>query len=172
MATEKKIKTVEEYKENLKDSVAIFITDYIGLTVEEINQVRRKLDSVNSKYKVVKNTLFKIATKESDFEEITKDLTGTNGVVFVKDDVVATAKALSELIKEFDNFKYKIGIFESQVIDEEQLKALSTLPPKEVLQAKLLSVFIAPATNFVNLMIATPRNFLNLLNAYKEKKEV
>jgi large subunit ribosomal protein L10 len=172
LPTEKKIKTVEEYKEYLKDSVAVFITDYIGLTVEEINQVRRKIDSVEAKYKVVKNTLFKIATQDTPFKEVTEGLVGTNGVIFVKNDVVACAKALSELLKDFDKFQYKTGIFDGQIIDESQLKALSTLPPKEVLQAKLLSLFVAPATNFVNLMAATPRNFLNLLNAYKEKKEV
>jgi large subunit ribosomal protein L10 len=172
LATEKKIKAVEEYKENLSDSKAIFITDYIGLTVEQINLIRRKIDSVGAKYKVVKNTLFKIASQGTDFEKVTEDMVGTNGVIFIKEDVVACAKALSELLKEFDKFHYKKGIFEGQIIDEEQLKALSTLPSKEVLQAKLLSLFVAPATNFVNLMAATPRNFLNLLNAYKEKKEV
>ena len=78
-------------------------------------------------------------------------------MIFVKNDVVACAKALSELLKDFDKFQYKTGIFDGQIIDESQLKALSTLPPKEVLQAKLLSLFVAPATNFVNLMAATPR---------------
>ena len=76
-----------------------------------------------------------------------------------------------DIFKENDKFVYKTGIFDGQIIDEDSLKALATLPPKEVLQAKLLSVFVAPATNFVNLLAATPRNFLNLLNAYKSSKE-
>ncbi len=171
MPTEKKIKAVEQYKELVTDSIAVFITDYKGLTVEQINLIRRKISEVNATYKVVKNSLFKIAAQGSDIEPVTKDMTETNGLVFVKEDVVAAAKVLTELFKENEKFVYKTGIFDGQIIDENSLKALATLPPKEVLQAKLLSLFVAPATNFVNLLAATPRNFLNLLNAYKEKKE-
>ncbi len=171
MPTEKKIKAVESYKELISGSIAFFITDYKGLTVEEITQIRRKISEAGAKYKVVKNSLFKIAAKNTDVEPVVENMTETNGIVFVQEDVVATAKALNDIFKENDKFVYKTGIFDGQIIDEDSLKALATLPPKEVLQAKLLSVFVAPATNFVNLLAATPRNFLNLLNAYKEKKE-
>ncbi len=171
MATEKKIRAVESYKELISNSIAFFITDYKGLSVDEITLIRRKISDVNSKYKVIKNSLFKIAAKGTDCEAIVENLVETNGVVFVYEDVVATAKVLNEIFKENEKFVYKTGIFDGQIIDENSLKALATLPPKEVLQAKLLSLFVAPATNFVNLLAATPRNFLNLLNAYKEKKE-
>lgn len=171
MPTDKKIKIVEEYKNLIEGCKAVFITDFIGLTVEEISMVRRKLDDANAKYKVVKNTLFKIASKDSMIEEITENLVGTNGAVFVQDDPVIVAKTLNEIIKEYNNFKYKTGILEGKIISEEQLEALAKLPSKEVLQAQMLALFVAPATNMVNLLAATPRNFLNLLNAYKNQKE-
>ncbi len=171
MPTDKKIQIVELYKNLIEDSKALFIVDYKGVTVEEITAIRRKFNECNSKYKVVKNSLFKIATKDTEFEEVTKDLVGTNGVIFIKDDPVAVAKTLNDILKDYSSFEYKTGILEGKIVEEASLKALAQLPPKEVLQAQLLALFVAPATNMVNLLAATPRNFLNLLNAYKSSKE-
>ncbi len=171
MPTDKKRKIVETYKNLVEKSKALFIVDYKGITVEEINDIRRKFDECNSKYKVVKNSLFKIATKDTEFELATKDLVGTNGVIFIEDDVVAVAKTLNNILKEYPAIQYKTGILEGKIVEEASLKALAQLPPREVLQAQLLALFVAPATNMVNLLAATPRNFLNLLNAYKSTKE-
>ena len=171
MPTDKKRKIVETYKNLVENSKALFIVDYKGITVEEINDIRRKFDECNSKYKVVKNSLFKIATKDTEFELATKDLVGTNGVIFIEDDVVAVAKTLNNILKEYPAIQYKTGILEGKIVEEASLKALAQLPPREVLQAQLLALFVAPATNMVNLLAATPRNFLNLLNAYKSTKE-
>ncbi len=171
MPTDKKIKTVELYKELLEKSKGLFIVDYKGVTVEEINAIRRKLDECNSKYKVIKNSLFKIAAKDTEFEAVTENLVGTNGVIFIEEDPVAVAKTLNSILKDYSSFEYKTGILEGKIVEEASLKALAQLPPKEVLQAQLLALFVAPATNMVNLLAATPRNFLNLLNAYKSSKE-
>ena len=171
MPTEKKIKTVELYKEQLEKSKGLFIVDYKGVTVEEINAIRRKFDECNAKYKVIKNSLFKIATQGTDFDTVTTDLVGTNGVIFIEDDPVAVAKTLNNILKDYSSFQYKTGILEGKIVEEASLKALAQLPPREVLQAQLLALFVAPATNMVNLLSATPRNFLNLLNAYKATKE-
>ncbi len=171
MPTIAKVKLVEEYKKLLQNSRALFLVNYKGLTVEEVDLVRRKFDTVNAKYKVVKNTLFKIALKGTDSEAISDYLIETNGVIFVKDDPVVVSKTLNEIADKSKFLIYKVGILEGKIVDEAQLKFLSTLPSREVLQSQLLSLFLAPSTNMVNLLAAMPRNFLNVLNSYKEKKE-
>ncbi len=170
MPSEKNIKQVEQLKEELKDTVAVFVTDFKGLTVDELNSIRRRLEKVNAKYKVVKNTLFKIAIKGTDFEQISDVFVGTNGVVFVKGDIVEAAKTVSDAVKDYENFNFKIGVVEGKVIDEKALKALSSLPPREVLYAQLLSVLLGPIRGLVTVLSGVPRNFLYVLKAIEEKK--
>ncbi len=170
MPSQKNIKQVEELKEELKDTIAAFVTDFKGLTVDEINTIRRRLEKVNARYKVVKNTLFKIAIKNTEYEQISDVLVGTNGVVFVKEDVVETAKVVADAAKDFENFSFKVGVVEGKVINENDLKALSNLPPREVLYAQLLSVLLGPIRGLVTVLSGLPRNFLYVLKAIEEKK--
>ena len=170
MPSKKNIQQVEQLREELSNANAIFVTDFVGLTVEEINKIRRNLERANARYKVVKNTLFKIVIKDTEFEQISDMMVGTNGVVFVKDDLVETAKAISDAVKEFENFKFKTGVVEGKVINENDLKALSSLPPREVLYAQLLSVMLGPIRGLVTVLSGVQRNFLYVLKAIEEKK--
>ena len=170
MPSEKNIKQVEQLRDELKDTIAVFVTDFKGLTVDEINQVRRSLEKVNANYKVVKNTLFKIAIRDTDFEQISDVFIGTNGVVFVKEDIVETAKAVNDAVKNFENFKFKAGVVEGKVINEEDLKRLASLPSREVLYAQLLSVMLGPIRGLVTVLSGVQRNFLYVLKAIEEKK--
>jgi len=171
LPTQKKVQTVEQYKELIENQKAIVITDFIGLTVEEINIIRRKLEKVNAKYKVVKNTLFKIATQGTALEDITKNLTDTNGVVFVYDDPVAVSKTLNEIFKEFEKFQFKVGLLEGKEITKDDLETLAKLPSLDVLRGQLLALFMAPGNKLVTLFSQIPGGFLNVLNSYKNKME-
>jgi len=170
LPSQKNIKQVEELKSLLRGAIAAFVTDFKGLTVDEINTIRRRLEKVNAKYKVVKNTLFKIAIKDTEYEQISDVFVGTNGVVFVNGDVVEAAKAVYDAMKDYENFKFKVGVVEGKVIDENALKALSSLPPREVLYAQLLSVLLGPIRGLVTVLSGVPRNFLYVLKAIEEKK--
>ena len=170
MPSKKNIQQVENLKEEIKDVNAMFITDFKGLTVEELNSVRRKLESVNAKYRVVKNTLFKIAVKETEYEQLSDFMVGTNGAVFVYGDVVETCKVLNDAIKEFDAFQFKTGVVEGKIISEDNLKVLATLPPREVLLAQFLSVMLGPIRGLVTVLSGVPRNLLYALKAIEEKK--
>ncbi len=170
MPSEKNIREVENLKNLLKDVNCVFLTDYKGLKVEELNSIRRKLEEVNSRYKVVKNTLFKIAIKDTEYELFNDFLVGTNGAVFVYGDVVEASKVLNDALKEFEAFKFKAGVVEGKLINEEDLKVLAKLPPRDVLYAQLLSVLLGPIRGLVTVLSGVPRNFLYVLKAIQEKK--
>lgn len=170
MPSKRNIQLVESLKNDVKSVTTIFLTDYKGLTVEELNSIRRKLEKVDAKYRVVKNTLFKIAIRDTIFQPFEEYLVGTNGAIFVKGDVIEACKVVTDALKDFENFKFKVGILEGKIINEDELKALSKLPPREVLYAQLLSVLLGPLTGLVTVLSGVPRNFLYVLKAIQEKK--
>src|SRR5579862_1158414 len=137
MPTAKKETAVQELRQRLAASQNLFLTDYAGLTVEEITKLRGELRKDGNSYAVVKNTLFRIAAGDvaSRLEQF---LAGPTGVVFAGEDPVAPAKA----IKTFSDATKKLGIkaayVDGQVIDKSQVERLASLPSKQELIAKLV----------------------------------
>jgi len=163
---------VAELTEKLKTAKASFLADYRGLTVEEVNDLRGKLrDAAGTEYRVVKNTLLKLAMKETDAAQLTELLSGPTAIAIAQGDVVAPAKALSEYAKSNDKFELKGAVLEGQLIDLAGIKALADLPSREVLLSQVLSSINAPATNFVCVLSAVPRSLVQVLSAIKDQKE-
>ena len=109
--------------------------DYKGMNVEQVTSLRKKLSSLKSEMKVVRNTLAIRALKDHPASEkaIADDLVGTNAFVFAYDDVTASAKALSEVSKEIENLKLKSGVMDGEKLDAKKITHLATLPSKEAL---------------------------------------
>lgn len=163
---------ISSLSEKLGRAKATFVVDYKGMNVEQVTAVRKKMSSIKSEMKVVRNTLAIRALKDHPKSEtaIANDLIGTNAFVFAYEDVSASAKALSQLSDEMEHLKLKTGVMEGDKLDKTKIKYLATLPSKDALRAQLLSVMNMPATNMVRLLSAAPRSFLNVMNAYKDTK--
>lgn len=155
---------VDELKELIVGKTSVVLTDYKGLTVAQMYELRREFDKVGAGYRVVKNTLAKLAIKDTPYEFLSEELRGTIGIAY-SDDAVAPAKVLAKFGQEFKNLTVKVGYLDGKKLQPEDLEALSKLPGKDELRAKLLSVFNAPATKLVGVFAAAPRDFVAVLNA-------
>lgn len=161
---------VNELTEKLKASKATFVADYRGLTVDEVNTLRQELSKAGVEYRVVKNTLLKLAAKGTGSECLEAYLSGPTAIAIAGDDPVAPAKILSDFAKGKDKFQLKIGSLDGKILSTEDIRALAELPSREVLLSKMLSTMNAPVSNFVGVLAAVPRSLVQVLGALGDKK--
>ncbi len=170
-----KLEAKQKIKEDLHDrfarSAIIVLTDYKGLDVTSINDLRRKLRESNIEYQVVKNTLLVRAAEDTEVALIKEHFKGPSAVAISYDDPVAPAKVLTQFAKDNNKLEIKVGVLNGKVLDLQAIKALATLPSKEVMLAQLLSTINAVPTSFVRVLAEVPRSLLNVLTAIKDQKE-
>lgn len=135
MPNKQNVETLEAIKEDLKDLSAMWIVDYRGLTVKEIQELRRNIREADAQMKVYKNTLMKIAAKDAGLPEMEVELAGPNAFVFAHNDPVQSAKAIADFAKSNEALNVKGGIMDGQLISEEQVKAVASLPSREQIYA-------------------------------------
>ncbi|CAG5081112.1 50S ribosomal protein L10 [Thermobacillus xylanilyticus] len=145
---QEKQQIVEEITAKLRESATTVLTDYRGLNVAQVTELRRKLREAGIEFRVLKNTLIRRATANAELTELDSVLTGPTAVAFGKDDAVAPAKILSQFAKENEALKIKGGVVEGRVVGFDEIKALADLPSREGLLSMLLSVLQAPVRNF------------------------
>jgi len=162
---------VSDLRERFSKAKVLIVTDYKGLDVITINRLRRQLREIGSEYQVVKNSLLIRAAEETDVALIKDTFKGPNAVTLSYEDPVAPAKVLTEFAKENNNLEVKMGVLDGKVLDGNAIKALSSLPSREVLLSQLLAAFNGVPASFVRLLNAVPQQLLNVLQALKEKKE-
>jgi len=167
---QEKIDLVSQLSEQVKQSSALLMTDYRGLTVKEITEIRKSLRSTGAQYAVVKNTLFHLATKDVVEEGISELLAGPTAVVFVQNDAVGAAKALSDFAKTHKELEIKGGYMEGKVLNAAQIVALSKIPPREVLISQMLGAFQSPIAGFVGTLQGVLSEFVFTLQAVGDKK--
>ncbi|MDN5348205.1 MAG: large subunit ribosomal protein [Clostridia bacterium] len=168
---EAKIQIVNELKDHLEKSVAVVLTDYRGLKVAEMTQLRRKLREAGAHYKVVKNTLMRRAAEELGLQELNPYLEGPTAIAYSFQDPVSPAKILTEFARNNKNLELKAGVLEGKVIDLKGLQSLAELPSREELLAKVLGGMRAPLYNLVGILAALPRNLVYVLDAIRKQKE-
>jgi large subunit ribosomal protein L10 len=162
---------VAEFSAKLAEVKAAFLADYRGLNVEQANDLRGKLRAAGVEYRVVKNTLLRLAAKETPAACLDAFMTGPTAIAFANDDPVAPAKALVEFAKNSKVFELKAGMLDGKLLSVDDIKALSDLPSREQLLAKILGSLNAPASNFVGVLAAVPRSLVQVLAAIKDQKE-
>ena len=171
----KKEALVERIKEIFSTSMAAIVIDYKGLEANETVTLRKELQKVPSKIKVVKNTLAKIAVQGTPFEEISNEFVHTRALVFTESDPVGQAKAITEFAKKNEKLKIASGILVTggkvSMLDAAQLEALAKLPSKEELISKLLFLLNAPITQLVRTIHEVPASFVRTLSAITESKQ-
>mgnify|MGYP000091069296 CR=1 FL=1 len=170
-AREEKVQIVEELKDKLGNASGAIFVDYRGLTVEEVTNLRKAFREANIEYKVYKNTLIEIAAKEIGLDGIIPFLAGPTAIAFGMKDPVTPAKILTDNIQKLKKMEIKGGVVEGKVIDAKGVDALSKLPTREELIAKMLGSMNAPIANLVGVLSGPMRAFVYALNAIKEKKE-
>jgi len=167
---ESKSEMVAELAGVMNGAKAVFIADYRGMDVEESTKLRGELRNAGIVYRVVKNTLLKLAVKDTAYDCLAAHLQGPNALAVSKDDPVAPAKILSTFAKSSKVFEIKVGVLDGKLLTEADVKALAELPSREVLLGKVLGSISAPASNFVGVLAAVPRSFVGVLAAIKDQK--
>ena len=174
--TEQKKAIVADLKEKLTGCKGAVLTSYKGLTVAQDTALRVELRKAGVNYHVVKNTMTRIAATEAGMEELVAHLEGTTALAVSAEDAVAPAKVISEFIKKNNLadqgiLTVKAGIVEGKVVGAEEVKAIASLPSREVLIGKLLGSFQAPVSNTVGVMGAMVRSIVTVLDAIRKQKE-
>ena len=162
---------VEELREKFKTSKIVLLTDFTGLNVVRLNDLRRKLKAAGITYKVVKNTLLIRAAENTDLAGLKDHFTGPTAIAMGFDDPVSPAKILTEFAKENEKLKIRAAALGGKVLDAEAVKSLSALPSREVLLGQLLSVMNAVPTSFVRALHNVPQKLVYALQAIKDQKE-
>jgi large subunit ribosomal protein L10 len=160
-----------EIKEAFENVVSVVIADYKGIRVPAVTAMREEFRKANCHYRVIKNSLVKIAVKGSPMEPISKLMVGTTAVIWSTESPQAPAKLALKWATAEPKFVIKGGFFDGQVLDPKGVDSLSKLPGKPELQASLLMTFLAAPTDFVRTLIAAPQNFAYLLDARKRGLE-
>jgi len=161
---------IDELHVKFESAKAAILTDYKGLTVAEVTELRNDLRKARLEYMVVKNTLAKRAAVGTEAEKLTAYFEGPTGLVLGFGDPVTPAKAVMDYAKKQDKLKIRVGIIEGTLADANALKAIAALPSREALLSQMAAGFQAPATKLARLLNATVARLGYALTALEAKK--
>lgn len=169
---EQKAEQVELLTEKLKKAKVAVLTDYRGLTVSQIQELRGKLRGGDVEYRVIKNTLARRAAKAAGAEALESELKGPVAIAFGYDDLGVPSKLINDFVKT-TRLKLDIvgGLVEGRVFSPEQMKQLADLPSRETLIAQLMGTLQSPVAQLVGIMQTPLQQLLGVLEAYKTKLE-
>jgi len=168
MRAEKKFITVE-YIARLNASPFFIVVDYVGLTVQQFSELRKRLRGAGAEVHVVKNSVFRIAAKEAGVGDLNGALAGQLAVVTGQKDVSLAAKVVKSFRSEFDKPKIRFGYLNNQRLESAEIETLADLPSLEVLRSKLLGLLKAPAGRLVRLLNTPASQLAQVLRARSEQ---
>jgi large subunit ribosomal protein L10 len=162
--------TVESLTELLKGSPNVFVTDFSGLNVLRMTELRRRLRGAGVEYVVVKNTLAQRAFAANGVHALDEHLAGPTGLVLSGTDAMAGAKVLTDFAREFEKPAIKIGLVDGRRVTPAQVKRLADLPPREVLLAQLAGYIQAPMAQFAGVMNGMLYQMIGALEALRAQR--
>ena len=165
MDRSQKAAIVTEIKDSFKNVMSLVLADYRGVTVPSVTNVREQFRKAGCHYRVLKNTLVKLAIAGSEIEPLSMYLEGPTAVIWSGESPSEPAKIAAKVAKAEANFRIKAGFFDGKVLDASGVERLAKMPGKPELQASLLMTFLAAPTDFVRTLAAGPTNFLYVIDA-------
>ena len=170
VSKERKNEIIATYQEWLGKSEAVYLAEYIGLSVKDLDALRDKVREVGGEFHIIKNTLAKLAFEGAGYEVPQDYFLGSTAAGFAYEDAPSMAKALADFAKSADALKIKGGYLETSILSPEEVKALAELPPLPVVQAQLLSTLMAPANQLARILVEPARQVASVLKAYSESE--
>lgn len=170
ISKQKKEELVAEYAELLEQSQAIFLTEYTGLDVRQLQQLRSEVRKAEGTYRVTKNTLLLLALEKSGKPIPVELLTGQLATGFALQEVPALAKTLTEFAKDQEQFAIKGGILGDKLLTAEQVEELAKLPTLDELRARIIGLIQAPLRNVVFTVSSSVQQVVNVLDAYARQE--
>ena len=163
MPTQEKAEVIEDLKGRLDGVKTVMLTEYRGLTVQQLSELRKQLRAVRAESKVVKNRLAQLAGADLGVESLRPYLTGPTAIIIAKDDPVAVAKALTTFARTNQALAIKAGVVDGKLLQLDGIKALSELPSKEALRAQIVGLIQGPLVQLVGLLTAPQREIAYVL---------
>ncbi len=170
ISKERKQQLVGEYQRLLEGSQGLVLTSHRGLTMKDLESLRRRLREIGGEFHIVKNTLLDRAAKQVGVELPQETLRGTTAIGFAREEVPPVVKAIVELGRESEALWLKAGIIEGELFSAAQMEQLADLPPLAVLQARLLGVLSAPGGRVAAALAGAVRQVATVLKAHSESE--
>ncbi|HRY12926.1 MAG TPA: 50S ribosomal protein L10 [Syntrophomonadaceae bacterium] len=168
---EEKKQVVEDIKQKLDAATLVICTDYRGLNVEQVTQLRNNLRVPGVEYRVLKNTMFRFALQQCGYEDIAAQITGPNAVIFSNEDPVGPAKTITEFARTNKQLEIKMAILEGKYLSADAVKDLANLPSREMLLAQVVGTMQAPISSFVRVLNANLTGLVRALDGIREQKQ-
>ncbi|HSG31341.1 MAG TPA: 50S ribosomal protein L10 [Thermodesulfobacteriota bacterium] len=171
LSKQQKIDLAKDYGEKFKEASSVFVLDYKGLTVKEIQDLRRSVKKANAQFSVVKNSVLKYGAEGSEVEKIADMFIGPTAVAISKEDPVSIAKAFVDSIKTLPQVKLKGGLVDGSVLSESEITSLSKLPSREAMLGQFVGMLNSPLTGFLATIKNMQTKLVYALNEVKNTKE-
>ena len=162
--------SLEEFKKQLASKSSLLLGDFTGMDVATATEMRRRMREASVEYRVVKNSLAKLAMEEAGFGALTEHVTGPNGFVMTDGDVAAAAKIMVEFEKDKTTPRIRAGIIDAAVVTAAEIRKIAALPSREVLLAQIAAGFQAPVTGLARLLNELSRKLVATLDAVAKQK--
>jgi len=166
---QQKHELVEQYSQWIEKSNALVLTRYIGLSVPEMEQLRRDIREAGGEFHVVKNTLAKLAFEKAGLDINLEDFLGDTAIGFAFEDAPSIAKAIVDFTDDFEFVQIKSGYLGDQLVSSAEIVALAKVPPLPVVRAQLMSAILAPASKLSQILAEPGRQMAGVLKSYSEK---
>lgn len=171
MRIAEKEQAVEGLSRRLSGARCLYVTDFTGLDVAAMTELRRRLAEAQVDFVVVKNTLARRALSGSAFEPLVEQLEGPSAFAVSRDDVVVAAKILTDFAREREKPRIKAGVIEGQVVSIEEIRRIADLPSREVLLAQLVGSARAPVAGLVTTLHGLLAKFVRTVDALRAQRE-
>jgi large subunit ribosomal protein L10 len=165
---EKKQEIVEQYSQWIENSQALVLTKYLGLSVSQLDELRRDIREVGGEFHIVKNTLVKLAFEKAGLEFDEEQFLNDTALGIAFDDAPGLAKAIVDFAEDSDFVELKAGYLNRARVSAEEIAALAKVPPLPVLRAQLMSTILAPASKLTRILAEPGRQVAGVLKAYAD----
>jgi large subunit ribosomal protein L10 len=169
--SERNLEQVANFKQKLANAQGIYLTDFTGLTVSQMTELRKRFREAKVEYLVIKNTLSKVAFKDEGFEGLLEELDGPNAIAIGYDDPAIPAKIISGFAKEYEKPVIKSCFFDGEILVGKAAQATKDYPTKPEIRSQVLGTLEAPLSGLVGVFAGAMRDFLSVLDAYIQKRQ-